>query len=349
MPLYNFEEIVKQIQSKKVHPIYVLQGEEPYFIDLLTQRFIEDFMPQEEKAFNQEVLYGKETNVPFIVDSLSQFPMGSEYRIVIVRNAQDLKDIENLYDYAQSPYESSILILSLSEKKLDGRKKLSTLIKAQHGLYEAKPVYENQLPGWIKSEVEAKGKKINETNAQLIADFLGRDLQKISNEINKTVIAIGDSLEINQKHIEDYIGINREFNVFELVNALFNKNAYKAQQIINYLTSNLNKQPFTLILGSLFNSFIKLYVLKSSNAQSDADIIKVINTKSISAIKEYKMALTKYSLAEIDYAMYLFKIYDQYSKGVGYNSGDIGGLLKELTYKLMHIKEINQGKLSHII
>lgn len=343
MAVYSFEDIIRQITTKKVHPVYVLQGDEPYFIDLLTQKFIDLLLPEEEKVFNQEVLYGKETNVSTIIDYLGQYPMGSDFKLIVVKNASELKNIDSLSSYVSDPYPSSVLVLALPGKKLDGRKKLSSIVKANFALFESKVIYENQLPAWIKSEVESKGKKISELNAALIGEFLGNDLQKISNEIGKTIIAMGEEKEINRHLIENYIGINREFNVFELINAIFNKDNQKAQLIVNYLADNFNKQPFTLILGSIFNSFVKLYTLKVSRIYNDADIATIINTRSISAIKEYKTALANYSLSDLDHATFLFKLYDQYSKGVDYPSGFYEGILKELVFKLIHIHEITNG------
>lgn len=344
MPAFSFDEIIKQIKSKKAHPVYVLQGAEAYFVDLLTECFQNELLSEDEKAFNQDVYFGKETSVSTIVDALSQYPMGSDLRLVLVRNAHELKNIDQLADYASAPYASSVLVLSLPGKTLDGRKKLGTLVKNNYALYESKTIYENQLPAWIRSQVEKHGKSISEQNAQLIADYLGTDLKKISNEIEKTVIAIGASTDITQQHIEDFIGINREFNVFELVNAIFNRNPVKAQLIVEYLSDNMNKQPLVLILGSMFNSFLKLYLLKVKSPKNDQDISALIGTRSISAIREYKTALGNFQIADLDYAMYLFKRYDQYSKGIDYTLGDDGQLLKELVFQLIHLSSVRAVK-----
>ncbi|MBK8841794.1 MAG: DNA polymerase III subunit delta [Saprospiraceae bacterium] len=259
MPLLTFGEVIQHIKTKKPMPVYALHGPEPYFIDLLTDAFGNQLLSEEEKAFNLEVFYGKETNINQIVDSLAQYPMGADIKLVIVKNAQELKNIEDLANYVNDPYPSSVLVLSHSGKNLDGRKKLATVIKNKFGLFESKPMYDNQMPAWIKAEVEKSGKTISDQNSALIAEFLGTDLKKIHNELEKTIIAVGESKNITQQHIEDFIGINREFNVFELNAAIFTKNALKAQLVVNYLKDNFNKQPLVVILGSMFNSFIKLY------------------------------------------------------------------------------------------
>jgi len=336
----TFAEVMQQIKSKKPLPVYVLHGAESYFIDLLTENFIDHLLTEEEKAFNLEILYGKETSVSAIVDSLAQYPMGSDYKLVVIKSAQELKNIEDVVKYVQDPFNSSILVLAHSGKTLDGRKKLSSLVKSRFGLFESKVMYDNQMPAWIRSEVEKHGKSISEQNAGLLAEYLGTDLKKISNEIDKTVIAIGESKMITQQHIEDFIGINREFNVFELNAAIFTRNPLKAQLIVNYLSDNLNKQPFVLILGSMFNSFMKLYTLKVTGASSDAQITAVINSRSISAIKEYQSALSKFSIQDLDHALLLFKKYDQYSKGVDNTISSDGELLKELVFKLIHLNEV---------
>ena len=340
MAQLTFAEVLQQIKTKKPLPIYVLHGTEPYFIDKLIDAFIDELLTEEEKAFNLEILYGKETSINMIVDSLAQYPMGSEYKLIVVKSAQELKNIEELSNYAQDPFSSSILVLAHSGKTLDGRKKLASTIKNKFGLFESKTMYDNQMPAWIKSEVEKSGKSISDQNAILISEYLGTDLKKISNEIEKTLIAIGDSKTITQQNIEDFIGINREFNVFELNAAIFLKNPLKAQLIVNYLSDNLNKQPFVLILGSMFNSFMKLYTLKVTGASSDAQITSVINSRSISAIKEYQSALSRFSIQDLDHALLLFKKYDQYSKGVENTISTDGELLKELVFKLIHLNEV---------
>lgn len=340
MPLLNYAEVTQQIKNKRPLPVYVLHGQESYFIDLLTDAFVDNLLTEDEKAFNLEIFYGKETSVPAIIDSLAQYPMGADFKLVIVKNAQELKNIEDLTKYVESPYETSILVLAHHIKPLDGRKKLGTLIKSKYGAFESKTMYDNQIPAWIKGEVERFGKTISDSNAALIGEFLGTDLKKIHNEIEKTIIAIGDSKSISQQHIEDFIGINREFNVFELNSAIFTNNALKAQLIVNYLKDNLNKQPFIVILGSMFNSFLKLYTLKVTGAASDSQITAVINSRSISAIREYKIALQQYDISDLDYALYLFKMYDQYSKGVDNTLNNDGELLKELVFKLIHLKAV---------
>lgn len=340
MPLLTFGEVIQHIKTKKPMPVYALHGPEPYFIDLLTDAFVDQLLSEEERAFNLEVFYGKETNINQIVDSLAQYPMGADIKLVIVKNAQELKNIEDLANYVNDPYPSSVLVISHSGKNLDGRKKLATVIKNKFGLFESKPMYDNQMPAWIKAEVEKSGKTISDQNSALIAEFLGTDLKKIHNELEKTIIAVGESKNITQQHIEDFIGINREFNVFELNAAIFTKNALKAQLVVNYLKDNFNKQPLVVILGSMFNSFIKLYTLKATGANSDIQITTVINSRSISAIKEYKAGLQNFSIADLDLALYLFKKYDQYSKGIDNTINNDGELLKELVFKLLHLKEL---------
>ncbi len=341
MPLLTYADVIQQIKNKKPYPIYALQGPESYFIDLLTDSFIENLMEEDEKAFNLEIFYGKEVSVTGIIDSLAQYPLGAEYKLIVVKNAQELKDIEELTRYAEGPYETSILVLAHHGKNLDGRKKLGALIKNKFGFFESKNLYDNQIPSWIKGEVERHGKTISDTNAALIGEFLGTDLKKIHNEIEKTIIAIGESKVITQQHIEDFIGINREFNVYELISAIFTNNAFKAQLIVNYLKDNLNKQPFVVILGSMFNSFLKLYTLKATGASTESQITTVINSRSISAIREYKAALQYFQIQDLDHALHLFKKYDQYSKGVENTLNNDGELLKELVFKLIHLKAVS--------
>jgi DNA polymerase-3 subunit delta len=336
MPQLTFEQVKEQVRAKKPGNIYLLHGAEPYFIDVLCNMFIDELIPEDARDFNLNVLYGPDDEVPAILSALSQFPMGSDYQVVVVKNAQKVKDLNLLHSYAAKPFPSAVLVLAHYEKKLDGKLKLFKAIDANHGVFESKPLWDNQLPGWIKKEFSQEGKKITDFNAGLIAEFLGNDLRKIDNEIRKLLIVTEAEKEITQNQIEKYIGISRNFNVFELCSALVFQDAYKANLIANYLAENMKEGQLPMLISGMYNYFLKLFQLAGKTGLTDQTITAIINTRSITAIREYKTALQNYSDADVQYVISLLAEYDQYSKGMNIGDAGMQDLLRELIFKILN-------------
>lgn len=342
MPQFSFEQVKEQLQKGKLRNIYLLHGTEPFYIDALCKQFIEDLIPEDARDFNLNVLYAPDDDIPAILSSVAQFPMGANYRLVVVKNAQKIKDLNLLHSYAVNPFHSTILVLAHNEKKLDGKLKLFKAIDANHAVFESKPLWDNQLPGWIKQEFQLAGKKISDYNAGLMAEFLGNDLQKIDNEIQKLLIVSEGEKEITQMQIEKYIGISRNFNVFELCSALAFKDSYKANLIAIYLSDNLKAGQMPMLISGMFNYFQKLFILSGKSTINDQVIITVINTRSSTAIREYRNALQQYSDADIKYILSLLALYDQYSKGIDSGNADMQNLLKELIFKILNSSSVSR-------
>lgn len=336
MPEFSYTDIQNQIKKRQLRNIYLLQGSEPFFIDSLTNLFI-GLLDDDARDFNLNILYGNETSINTVLDNLSQFPMGSEFRVVIVKNAQLLKDIKSLAAYAASPFPPVVLVLCHEEKNLDGKLKLSKEIKEKHAFFESKPLWDNQVPGWIKQQFLLFDKKISDYNAALMAEFLGNDLKKIHNEIEKLNIVTTNEPEITQRHIEQYIGISRNFNTFELSAALAHKDIYKAHLIASYLGDNIKDAQLPMIISGLFNFVQRLFILSSMNAPTDNEISGIINSRSRSALQEMRAGLANYARNDIYLLLDLLKKYDQYSKGLNAENVALDQLLKELVFKFLNI------------
>lgn len=348
MPALSYTEIQKKIQEQKSGHVFLLHGSESYFIDKLVDMFDSWIIP-DLKDFDQDIIYGKEAKVLNIIEALSRYPVGEKGVLVIVKGMQDLKSSEELLSYIHQPIESSTLVLVHPTKAIDGRTKLATALKKNHFTFESKSLWDNELPKWIIDQMAAIGKKINPDNAAMMADYLGNDLKKIENEITKMSIALSDKKEVDREDIHKYVGISREFNVFALNGALAVKDRAKAMLIADYIADNLNKQPLVLIIGSIFTFFTKVIMLKEKNAKTDAEITAIINSRSLSAIKEYKSAMMQYNMAELDQIMFLLKTYDQFSKGVNSDKMADHAILKEMTLKILYSKEVTINRLKDYI
>ncbi len=330
------EEIIRELKTKNYRPIYFLMGEEPYFIDLVTSYIENNVLSEEEKTFNQMILYGKDTDVPNIINTARRFPMMSSHQVVIVREAQSLARIEDLIHYVNAPLASTILVVNYKYKKLDKRKKLFKEIEKKGVILDSRRLYEDKVPSWIGSYLMPSGKKIDPKAAMILTEFLGNDLGKIANELDKLILILpaGEDI-IYPKHIEENIGISKDYNNFELNNALGQRNVLKANRIINYFASNQRSNPLTLSITSMYFFFSKLlnyHFLKDRSRRNVASILKI----DPYFVKDYEGAARIYNPAKTVKVISLLREFDLKSKGFGNVSTTHGDLLKELVYKIMH-------------
>lgn len=333
------DQIIENLKNKVYHPIYFLQGEEPYYIDEITDFIAKNVLDENEKEFNQTVLYGKETNVNSILECAKRFPMMANYQVVIVKEAQQIKDkdleSEIFLKYVENPMKSTILVMCYKYKKLDGRKSLGKLIAKKGVLFESKKLYDNQIPEWIANFLKKKNYRIGVKATMLLTEYLGNDLSKIVNELEKLMLNIKSGNEISTSHIEQYIGISKDFNVFELQNALGTKNILKANQIIRYFAKNPKDHPMPVTLFNLYSFFSKVlmyhYILDKSNKNAAA-VLKVHPF----FLKDYQFASKNFSPKKTEQIISVLRDYDKKSKGVNNISADEGELLKELVYKILH-------------
>lgn len=332
----TYLDILKDLKNKNYSPVYFLMGEEPYFIDLITNYIEQNALSEEEKTFNQMVLYGKDTDVPGIIEAARRFPMMSSHQVVIVREAQGLAKIEDLIYYVDNPLSSTILVVNYKYKKLDKRKKLFKAIEQKGVILDSRRLYDDKIPAWINSYLGVHKKKIEPKAAMILTEFLGNDLGKIANELDKLVLILeqGDDL-INPKHIEENIGISKDYNNFELNNALAQRNVLKANRIVRYFESNPRSNPITLSITSMYFFFSKLlnyHFLKDRSRRNVASVLRI----DPYFVQDYERASKNYNPSRTVRAISLLREFDLKSKGFGNVSVPHGDLLKELVYKIIH-------------
>ena len=331
----NYKEIISSISNKDFHPVYFLMGEEAFYIDKISDYIADNVLESQEKEFNQSVLYGKEVDVAQIIAEAKQFPFGATHRVVIVKEAQNIKNIEELESYLDNPQPSTILVICYKYKKLDKRKKFTKSLAKKALLFESKKLYDNQVPDWIAKYLNEKGYKIEEKAVFMLAEFLGTELSNISNELDKLMVIIKKQEKITANIIEKNIGISKDYNIFEFQQALGKKDILKSNQIVNHFSANPKTHPLVVTLGMLFSFFQKImtyHSLKDKSKNSVADELKV----NPYFVQQYSSAARHYSQNKLFDIFTLLKVYDLKSKGVNNTSTVDGDLLKELVYKILH-------------
>ena len=311
-------------------------GEEEFYIDNITNLFIEDVLTEEEKEFNLNILYGKETSVDQIISICKKYPLMSKHQIVLVKEAQDLsRSFDGLIDYFKKPLESTILIINYKHKSIDKRKSSFKELKKNAKVFESKKLYDNQVQNWINDTINSAGFSIDRKSVSLINEHLGNSLSKISNEIDKLLEIKKKEKIIELDDIEKYIGISKEFNNFELRKALGEKNYNKALQITQYFSENPNSNPIVVTISIIFDFFNKLLLFHSNNTLNDTKIASLLGINPF-FIKEYKTASINYDLKQVVRIISILRDYDMFSKGVGVKKAD-PSLLKEMVVKIIYI------------
>lgn len=327
-------KIVNDIKGGNIKPIYFLMGEEPYYIDKLSDYIEENVLSEDEKGFNQSVLYGRDVSMEDIIGSAKRYPMMAERQVVIVKEAQDLtKTIDKLESYADNPMPSTVLVFCYKYKTLDKRKKVTKLLEKNGLVYESKKLYENQVGQWISRVLQGKGYSIEPKANAMLVEFLGTDLSKISNELDKLQIILPKGTTISAKHIEENIGFSKDYNVFELRKAIGDKNQLKAYQIAHYFAENPKENPMVVTTSLVFSFFVSLlqyHGLKDRNPKNVASVLKV----NPYFLKDYDIALKNYPMKKVSAIVAALRDIDVKSKGVGANSLSNADLLKEM---LVHI------------
>jgi DNA polymerase-3 subunit delta len=332
----TFEDILKSLKKKEYAPIYFLMGEESFFIDKITNYIIENALQESERDFNQSILYGKDTDIGSIVTTARRFPMMAERQLVVVREAQNIKNIDQLLSYIQNPLPSTILVINYKYKSLDKRKNFTKELAKNTVLFDSKKIYENQVPDWIKNYAQKQGYQIESKACFLLAEFLGNSLSKITNALDKLTINLTDTKKISPIDIEKNIGISKDFNNFELQNALGKKDVFKANQIINYFATNQKNNPMVVtiaLLHSYFSKVLKYYFIK--NKTNDKTLASTLQVNPY-FVKDYKFAAKNYNPKKLVSIISLLREYDLKSKGFGDASTKHGDLLKELIFKILH-------------
>jgi DNA polymerase-3 subunit delta len=329
-------KIVNDINNGNIKLIYFLMGEEPYYIDKLSDYIEQNVLEEEEKGFNQTVLYGRDVTIEDIVATAKRYPMMAERQVVIVKEAQDLtRTIDKLESYVENPMLSTVLVFCYKYKTLDKRKKMTKLIDKVGVVYESKKLYDNQVGDWIKRVLSGKNYSIEPKANAMLVEFLGTDLSKINNELEKLQIILPKGSTITPKHIEENIGFSKDFNNFELLNALGSRNQLKAFQIVQYFSDNQKANPLVVTTSTVFGFFIKIlkyHGLKDRNPKNVASVLGV----SPYFLKDYDLALKNYPMKKVSQIVTAIRDIDVKSKGVGANSLSQSDLLREMLYKVFN-------------
>ena len=324
------EKIIADIQNRKLKPIYFLMGDEPYYIDLIADCIDKTVLNEDEKGFNQVVLYGRDTTVDDVVANAKRYPMMAEYQVVIIKEAQELsRNIDKLEAYAENPQPTTILVFCYKYKTLDKRKKVTKTLEKNGVLFESKKLYENQVGSWINQSLIASGYKIEPKASAMLVEFLGTDLSKISNELDKLKIILPQGTLITAEHIEKNIGISKDYNVFEFRSALGEKNILKANRIAQYFAQNPKDNPITLITSQVFAFYLQLLQYHGLSDKSQGNVAKVLKVNPY-FVKDYETAARNYPMKKVSAIVAALREIDLKSKGVGANALPPNELLKEM-------------------
>ncbi len=328
-------QIVQAIKKGEVKPIYFLMGEEPYYIDKIADFIDENLLNEEEKGFNQMILYGRDTSIEDIVSNAKRYPMMAERQVIIIKEAQDLsKSIEKLESYAENPQLTTTLVFCYKYKKLDKRKKVFKAVSKNGVLFEGKRIYEEQIPSWIQKTLKSRDYQISPKASQMLVEFLGTDLGKIDNELQKLQLNTPPGSTITPELIEENIGISKDFNNFELQKAIGQKDDLKAHRIINYFAQNQKDHPMLMTVSLLYSYFSQILKYHGLADKSRGNVAKALKLNPY-FVKDYVLASTNYPMKKASAAVGYLREADVKGKGVGSTSVPPGDLLKELLVKIM--------------
>lgn len=336
----SFEEIYRSIKARDFYPVYLFMGEEPYFIDKLTELLIDDVLSENEKDFNQMIFYGADCDAIKIINAARRYPMMSEYQLVVVKEAQVIKNLDLISDYLKNPLKSTILVLNYKYKSIDKRKSIYQLANKIGKVFESKKIPDYKLQPVVSNLVQKRKLGIDAKSIQMLCDYIGNDLNKLDKELDKLTIILQNKGQqrITPELIEENIGISKEYNNFELIKALANKEILKAYEIVDYFGKNPKVNPIQVTLSVLYNYFSNLLICHYSKEKNEQGIMMQLGLRNSYGAKEYISGLKNYS------AMKAFKIInaireaDALSKGFGTTGEEEADILRMLMYEVFHTK-----------
>jgi DNA polymerase III subunit delta len=329
-------KIINDIKSGNIKPIYFLMGEEPYYIDKLSEYIENNILTEDEKGFNQTVLYGRDVSIEDIVSNAKRYPMMADRQVIIVKEAQDLaRTIDKLENYAANPQPTTVLVICYKYKTLDKRKKVTKVLEKAGVVYESKKLYENQVGEWLKRVLQGKKLNIEPKAAAMLVDFLGTDLSKIANEIDKLAIVLPQGSMITPVIIEENIGFSKDFNVFEFRKAIGEKNQIKAYQIANYFAQNPKDNPMVVTTSLVFSFFSQLLQYHGLKDKSPSNVARALKVNPY-FVKDYDIAIRNYPMKKVSQVVATLRDIDVKSKGVGANALPQSDLLKEMLVKIFN-------------
>lgn len=328
------EKIVSEWKKKQFKPVYWLEGEEDYYIDKLVQYAEHSILTESEAGFNLTVFYGKDASWPDVINACRRYPMFSERQVVLLKEAQHMRDIEKLEAYIDNPLASTIFVVSYKEKKVDGRTTLAKTLKKKAEVLTTKKMYDNQLPDWTSELVQSKGLEISPKALLLLVDHIGNDLSRIDNEIDKIMVNLGSRKNITEDDIEKYVGVSKEYNPFELQNAIVKKDLPKAIRIIQYFEANPKAAPIQLILPTLYNLFSKTFMYFGQASKDEKSVAAALGVSPF-FVKDFLTTARNYGYEGVEAALLLLHEYNLKSVGVNNPGHSDASLMKELVFKMM--------------
>ena len=328
------EKIIAEWKRQNFKPVYWLEGDEEYFIDKAVDFAEHHILNENESSFNLSVFYGKDANWADVVNACRRYPMFAERQVVLLKEAQQMKDVEKLISYIENPLSSTVFVISYKEKKLDARKRFAKIVKEKGELISTKKMYDSKLPEWTQEMLQSKGLTITQKGLILLVEHIGNDLTRIVNEVDKLSVNLGTRKNITEEDIEEYIGVSKEYNVFELQTALAAKDLARSIQIIQYFEANPKAGPIQLILPSLYSFFSKVFMIFSAGTNDEKAIAASIGVNPF-FMKDYILAARLYKYPGVEKVLLLLHTYNLKSIGVGsINTGD-ASLMKEMVVKMM--------------
>jgi DNA polymerase III subunit delta len=329
------EKIISDWKKKLFKPVYWLEGEEDYFIDKIVQYAEHNILTESEAGFNLTVFYGRDADWTQVINACKRYPMLSERQVVLLKEAQHMRDIDKLESYISQPLSSTIFVVSYKEKKVDGRTQLAKLLKTKAELFTTKKMYDSALPDWTNELVKSKGYTISQKGVLLLVDHIGNDLSRIDNEIDKMLVNLGTRTNITEDDIEKYVGVSKEYNPFELQSAMAAKDLPKAMRIIQYFEANPKAAPIQLVLPTLYNLFSKTYMIFGQSAKDDKTIAANIGVNAW-FVKDYLLVARNYGYNGVERALLLLHHYNLRSVGVNDTGSSDASLLKEMVVKMVN-------------
>jgi DNA polymerase III subunit delta len=330
----SVEKILNDWKRLKFKPVYWLEGEEEFYIDQLVNYAERHILTEAETGFNLTVFYGKDADWAAVINACRRYPMFAERQVVLLKEAQQMRDIDRLEAYIDKPLSSTIFVVAYKEKKVDGRSKLAKMLKEKAEIFSTKKMYDNQLAEWTNELVRSKGYGITQKALLLLVDHIGNDLSRINNEIEKLLVNLAGRNNITDDDIERYVGVSKEYNVYELQDAFAKKDRVKAIRIIQYFESNPKAAPIQLILPSIYNFFSKTYMIFGQTGGDEKSTAAALGVPPY-FVKDYIAAARNYNYEGIEEGLLLLHAYNLKSIGIGSLGAGDASLLKELVVKMM--------------
>lgn len=329
----EYQDIIKDWKQHKFRALYWLEGEEDFFIDQVVDYAEHKLLSEADKGFNLTVLYGKDTDWASVINTCRRYPMFAERQVVILKEAQSMRDLLKLEAYIDKPLESTVFVVAHKQGKIDGRSKMAKLIKEKGVMLSTKKLYDNQLPSWAEAYVRSQGLAISEKACILLADHIGNDLSRIANEIDKLLVNLPEGKKIDENDIEKYVGISKEYNVFELQNALGQQDLPKVMRIINYFTANPKAAPIQMVIPALYNYFSKISLLFGVKG-GEKEMAAALGVHPF-FLKDYTAAARKFGPDGTERALLLLHQYNLRSIGINDSGTEDGELMKEMTFRML--------------